>query len=86
MKSRLFIVLAAAAAVTLTGCTTNKKLAELQSRHDALQQEYSDTKVALAESRANARNLEQMLEGARKNNEDLKKAYEIGRASCRERV
>lgn len=75
MKSRLFIVLAAAAAVTLTGCTTNKKLAELQSRHDALQQEYSDTKVALAESRANARNLEQMLEGARKNNEDLKKAY-----------
>lgn len=74
MKSRLFIVLAAAAAVTLTGCTTNK-LAELQSRHDALQQEYSDTKVALAESRANARNLEQMLEGARKNNEDLKKAY-----------
>lgn len=75
MKSRLFIVLAAAAAVTLTSCTTNKKLAELQSRHDALQQEYSDTKVALAESRANARNLEQMLEGARKNNEDLKKAY-----------
>lgn len=61
--------------MTLTGCTTNKKLAELQSRHDALQQEYSDTKVALAESRANARNLEQMLEGARKNNEDLKKAY-----------
>ena len=75
MKSRLFIVLAAAAAVPLTGCTANKKLAELQSRHDALQQEYSDTKVALAESRANARNLEQMLEGARKNNEDLKKAY-----------
>ncbi|MCM1482985.1 MAG: OmpA family protein [Muribaculaceae bacterium] len=75
MKSHLFIVLAAAAAVALTGCTSNKKFAELQTRNDALQKELNDTKLALTESNANNRSLETMLAGAKKNNEELKRAY-----------
>lgn len=74
-KSRLIIAFASVAMLVLTGCSTGKKLAALQAKHDALQQDYNQAQIALAESRADNKNLQAMLDGARRNNEDLKKSY-----------
>lgn len=76
MKTGKMILMLAAAAVVATGCTSNKKYTALQSRYDDLNREYNETKVALAESRANASSLETMLAEARKNNDDLKRNYD----------
>ncbi len=70
------MLMLAVAAVAATGCTSNKKYATLQGRYDDLNREYNDTKVALAESRANASSLETLLAEARRNNDDLKHNYE----------
>ncbi len=67
--------MASAVAITLSGCTTNKKLAALQTRHDELQSEYNASQVALAESRAQNQSLTAMLDDARRSNEDMKRAY-----------
>lgn len=75
MNPTRILLIAAAVALTLTGCTTNKKYAALQAQHEQLQKDYNASQVSLAESRADNKNLEAMLEGAKKNNEDLKKAY-----------
>lgn len=73
MKIRSLFVLCAA--VALTGCVSNKKYAALQAEHDALRQDYTTMQVNLAESRTNGKNLESMLEDARRNNEQLKANY-----------
>ncbi len=68
-------LLALCAAVALTGCVSNKKYAALQAEHQALQQDYTTMQVNLAESRTNGKNLEAMLEDARRHNEQLKANY-----------
>ncbi len=70
------ITLGTAVAVMVGGCTSNKKYTALQSRYDELSKDYNASQVALAESRANARSLETLLEEARRNNADLKRNYE----------
>lgn len=70
------MLMLAVVAAAATGCTSNKKYAALQGRYDDLNREYNDTKVALAESRANASSLETLLAEARRNNDDLKRNYE----------
>lgn len=73
--SRLLLIAATATAVAMSSCSTNKKLAALQAQHDDLQQRYNQSQIELTESRANERSLQTMLDGAKKNNEDLKRAY-----------
>lgn len=76
MKIRNSFLTLAAATLIMTGCTSNKKYAALQGRYDDLTREYNASQVALAESRANAKSLETLLEEARRNNDDLKRNYE----------
>ncbi len=52
----------------MTGCVTHKK-------YNRLQADYNASQVALAESRANAKSLESLLEQARQNNAELKRNY-----------
>lgn len=75
MKSRGLIIAIAASAITLTSCVSNKKYSSLQGEYDALNKEYNDTQMALAESRANNKSLETMLAEARKRNQELKDDY-----------
>ena len=70
------MILGTAAVMMASGCTSNKKYTALQNRYDELTKDYNASQVALAESRANARSLETLLEQARRNNEDLKRNYE----------
>lgn len=70
------MILGTAAVMMASGCTSSKKYTALQNRYDELTKDYNASQVALAESRANARSLETLLEQARRNNEDLKRNYE----------
>lgn len=72
---KLIVIAAAIASMTFTGCVSKKKYTALQSRYEALTNEYNAAQVALAESRANHKSVETLLEEARKNNAELKQAY-----------
>lgn len=74
--TRLFVFVAATAALVMTGCVSKKKYTELQTRYDSLSADYNAAQVALAESRATHKSYEQLLEEARRNNTDLKNQYE----------
>lgn len=63
------------AAISLSGCVSNKKYASLQAEHRALQQDYTTVQMNLAESKANGKSLETLLEEARRNNAELKQSY-----------
>lgn len=78
MKPLKYIsVIAVAASLALTGCVSKKKYTALQDRYDALSSDYNASQVALAESRANHRSIEALLEEARRNNRELKQAYNV---------
>lgn len=78
MKPLKYIsVFAVAASLALTGCVSKKKYTALQDRYDALSSDYNASQVALAESRANHRSVEALLEEARRNNKELKQAYNV---------
>lgn len=68
-------ILALCGAVALTGCVSSKKYAALQAEHDALKQDYTTMQVNLAESKTNGKNLETMLDEARRHNQQLKADY-----------
>lgn len=68
-------ILALCAAAALTGCVSSKKYAALQAEHNALRQDYTTMQVNLAESKTNGKNLETMLDDARRHNEQLKADY-----------
>ncbi|MCM1162659.1 MAG: OmpA family protein [Muribaculaceae bacterium] len=68
-------LIALCAVVALTGCVSNKKYAALQAEHNALMQDYTTMQVNLAESKTNGKNLETMLDDARRHNEQLKADY-----------
>lgn len=63
------------AAISFSGCVSNKKYASLQAEHRALQQDYTTVQMNLAESKANGKSLETLLEEARRNNAELKQSY-----------
>lgn len=78
MKPLKYIsVIAVAASLALTGCVSKKKYTALQDRYDALSSDYNASQVALAESRANHKSIEALLEEARRNNQELKQAYNV---------
>ncbi|MCM1293729.1 MAG: OmpA family protein [Bacteroides sp.] len=74
--SRLIMIVAAAAAITMSGCVSKKKYVALQDRYDALSQEYNAAQVALAENKVAHKSYEALLEEARRNNADLKAQYD----------
>lgn len=66
-----------AAAMTLTGCVSKKKYAELQTRYDALSSDYNNTQSALAKTTADKQTIDALLQEARANNADLKRQYAV---------
>ncbi len=75
MKSRALTIIASLALVAFSGCVSSKKYAALQAEHSALQKDYNASQVSLAESRANGKSLETLLDEAKRNNEELKRSY-----------
>lgn len=77
MKLKMMMALSAVAVLglTLPGCVSKKNYAQLQADYTQMGKDYQASQVALAESRANAQNLEARLAEARKDNADLKAAY-----------
>ncbi|MDE5752479.1 MAG: hypothetical protein K2H88_07565, partial [Duncaniella sp.] len=71
-KSAILLI---AGALAMTGCVSNKKYAALQAEHNALMQNYTILQVDKANSDANGRSLEALLEEARRNNAELKQNY-----------
>lgn len=76
MKASRIILTAAIAvgSLALTGCVTKGKYGALQEKYVSLGKDYNQAKVDLAESRSNARSLEQRLADAQRDNADLKSA------------
>ena len=68
MKLTRIVPIVAALSLLSTGCVTHKK-------YNLLQADYNASQVALAESRTNAKNLESLLEEARRENKELKDNY-----------
>lgn len=69
------LALVCAAALLAGGCVSSKKYAALEEAHRQLSQDYTTMQVNLAESRTNGKNLETMLDEARKSNAQLKSDY-----------
>ncbi len=69
MKTKGFIAIAAAAAISLTGCVTHKK-------YNLLEADYNASQVALAESRSTAASLKSQLESCGAANRELKSQYD----------
>lgn len=75
MRLRALTIIGAVGLLALTGCVSNKKFVALQTEHEALKKDYNASQVELAETRANGRSLESLLDQAKANNEELKRSY-----------
>lgn len=68
-------LLAVVAMVLFTNCVSQKKYNALEAEYSKLQNDYRGSELQLVQSKTNATNLEDRLEEARRNNEQLKNAY-----------
>lgn len=68
MKTKGIVLMLAACLLSLSGCVSHKKF-------NLLQADYNASQVALAESQTKVKNLEYMLDQAKKNNQELKDQY-----------
>ncbi|MDE6443557.1 MAG: OmpA family protein [Muribaculaceae bacterium] len=75
MKFKSLFLTGALCAILASGCASNKKLAELQSRYDELQNSYNATREDLINCNAEGRNLQNQLQAANQANSELKKGY-----------
>ena len=82
MKRICLWVSAIAMIMALTGCISKKELQALQNENNALKTENASLKqdnvktlLQLTDSKANAKNLQEMLDAERKRNAELKDAY-----------
>lgn len=82
MKCSLVLASAVVTGLLLTGCVSKKQVVEMQSNYDRLLQEknelnddYQATKLKLAESQTNVKNLEERLAEAKKANENMRESY-----------
>ncbi|MDE7109700.1 MAG: OmpA family protein, partial [Muribaculaceae bacterium] len=75
MKFKSLCLTGALCAILASGCASNKKLAELQSRYDELQNSYNATREDLINCNAEGRNLQNQLQAANQANSELKKGY-----------
>lgn len=76
LRFKSLAIAAAACALCLTGCTSNKKYAQLQDKYVQLAKDYQQSQVDLAAAQTRGQSLEERLNEARKANAELKKAYE----------
>jgi len=63
------------AAVSLTGCVSQKKYAALEAAHRELSQNYTTLQNSLSQEQMKGKTVEALLAEARKNNQDLKNNY-----------
>ena len=82
MKRICLWVSAIAMIMALTGCISKKEFQALQNENNALKTEHASLKqdnvktlLQLTDSKANAKNLQEMLDAERKRNAELKDAY-----------
>ena len=75
MKKMRMLLCMAAAGLMLGGCVSQKKYAELDAKYQSMQQEYQSTRESLVECNANGKSMEEIIRQARKENADLKEAY-----------
>lgn len=75
MKTSYLLIGAIVAVMPLTSCVTNKKYAELNSKYEALNREYNDTKLDLAQCNSNTKNLNRMLADQRDRYQELRDDY-----------
>lgn len=75
MKTSYLLIGALVAVMPLTSCVTNKKYAELNSKYEALNREYNDTKLDLAQCNSNTKNLNRMLADQRDRYQELRDDY-----------
>ena len=82
MKRICLWVSAIAMIMALTGCISKKEFQALQNENNALKTENASLKqdnvktlLQLTDSKANAKNLQEMLDAERKRNAELKDAY-----------
>lgn len=82
MNCSLVLASAVVTGLLLTGCVSKKQVVEMQSNYDRLLQEknelnddYQATKLKLAESQTNVKNLEERLAEAKKANENMRESY-----------
>lgn len=68
MKAKGLCIIAAGMMIALPGCVSHKK-------YNLLEADYNASQVALAESRTKVTSLENLLEQARRNNQELKDNY-----------
>lgn len=59
-----------------TGCVSNKKYAELQSKYDDLQDACGKTREELINCNADSRNMQRQLEAAQQSNSELKRGMQ----------
>ena len=85
MKARILLIGAIAiVALATTGCVSRGKYQTLENKYAALNKDYQDSQVALAESRAYTKSLDQMLRDAKNRNADLRKTYDALQSSLDE--
>lgn len=82
MKRTFILLPLFVSGLLLTGCVSKKSFADLQSKNELLKNENVELRkanqsaeVELAGYKANVKSLEERLEEARKNNEELRKSY-----------
>ena len=74
--SNIALILGVAAILSLPGCVSKKKYADLQLAHQALQQDYTTLQTNYNQSETKARTIDALLKEARANNAELKAQYD----------
>lgn len=74
MKVKILALTAVLLGMMTTGCVSNKKYAQLQTKYDDLQSEYSSTKEELINCNAESRSVTSQLDIANQTNAELKKS------------
>lgn len=73
MKLKSLFIGASLLAIVASGCVSNKKYAELQTKYDQLSTDYTNTREDLINCNADSRSLQSRLDNATAANEELKK-------------
>lgn len=76
MKIKFLVIGAAVAGMMATSCVPNKKYAELMTKYEQLQGDYSNTREELINCNADSRNLQNQLQTANQNNLELKQGMQ----------
>ncbi len=76
MKAKYLLIAAAGLSLAMSSCVSNKKYAALENDYKALQGTYMTSQNSLAECNANNKSMTYLLEESKKQNAELKAAYQ----------